>query len=126
MTRRVFDLLGEQAGGVARFFAIDHLSTITEVVGASGAVLSRFAFDPWGRHEVIAGANAWSVAFAAQDAHSGSGLYLTRYRAYSPELGRWLSEDPTAFHAGMNFYRYVDNGPVAFTDPDGLSPTVRL
>lgn len=36
-------------------------------------------------------------------------------------LGRWISTDPLGFDAGdTNLYRYVFNGPVNATDPNGL------
>lgn len=40
---------------------------------------------------------------------------------YSPESGRFLSEDPIGFSAGdQNLYRYVLNNPVKYIDPTGL------
>jgi len=32
-----------------------------------------------------------------------------RARYYDPSIGRFLSEDPTGFNAGNNFYAYVEN-----------------
>lgn len=48
VTRRVF-AVGEQVGGSARFFAADHLGSVTDVTDASAGSLARYAFDPWGR-----------------------------------------------------------------------------
>ncbi|RZF20638.1 RHS repeat-associated core domain-containing protein [Halobacteriovorax vibrionivorans] len=47
-----------------------------------------------------------------------------RNRNYNPGLGRFMSEDPIGFEAGdFNFYRYVSNQPVRYTDPSGnVSP----
>jgi hypothetical protein len=40
---------------------------------------------------------------------------------YSPNVGRWLSQDPAGFDAGdANLYRYVNNMPTMRTDPSGL------
>ena len=50
-----------------------------------------------------------------------SGLYHLRARHYSPETGTFLSEDPIGFAGGdPNLYRYVNNNPVNFIDPEGL------
>ncbi len=43
-----------------------------------------------------------------------------RARYYDPSIGRFLSEDPIRFKAGVNFYDYVDNRPTKFKDPTGL------
>jgi RHS repeat-associated protein len=43
-----------------------------------------------------------------------------RARYYDPSPGRFLSEDPARFGGGFDFYAYVKNDPVDFTDPTGL------
>jgi uncharacterized protein RhaS with RHS repeats len=48
-----------------------------------------------------------------------------RARYYDSSTGRFLSEDPLRFMAGgADFYRYVNNNPVNFTDPRGLQTKV--
>ena len=50
-----------------------------------------------------------------------AGDYDFRNRAYSPSLGRWLSNDPIGFDAGdNNWYRYEGNDPGNRVDPEGL------
>src|ERR1700723_1669512 len=43
-------------------------------------------------------------------------LYYYRARYYDPGTGRFLSEDPMAFDAGVNFYSYTLNSPLNFKD----------
>jgi RHS repeat-associated protein len=51
------------------------------------------------------------------------GFYEYRARAYNPQLGRFMSEDPKLFDAGdYNLFRYCHNDPIDMTDPMGLSP----
>jgi RHS repeat-associated protein len=51
-------------------------------------------------------------------------FYEYRARAYNPQLGRFMSEDPKLFDAGdYNLFRYCHNDPVDFTDPMGLDDT---
>jgi hypothetical protein len=45
-----------------------------------------------------------------------------RARYYDPATGRFVSEDPIEFEAGVNFYAYVDDNPTTSTDPDGTDP----
>jgi RHS repeat-associated protein len=54
------------------------------------------------------------------DAESGFNYYRARY--YSPEIGRFVSEDPILHSKGeLNSYRYVLNSPHKFVDPTGES-----
>ena len=46
-------------------------------------------------------------------------LHLALYRAYNPNLGRWLSRDPIGETGGTNLYAYVSNDPLKLTDPLG-------
>jgi RHS repeat-associated protein len=48
-----------------------------------------------------------------------TGFYLTHYRFYDPNTGRWLNRDPIGERGGLNLYGYVGGNPVNFTDPTG-------
>jgi RHS repeat-associated protein len=58
-------------------------------------------------------------------AHHGSlldvqtGLQLKGERWYSPDLGRFVSEDP--IQDGTNWFLFAGNDPVNYADPSGLS-----
>jgi uncharacterized protein RhaS with RHS repeats len=43
-----------------------------------------------------------------------------RARYYDPTAGRFLSEDPAGFAAGVDFYAYVSNSSTNLVDPKGL------
>ena len=47
-------------------------------------------------------------------------IVLTLFRAYDPELGRWLSTDPIGEEGGLNLYGYVLNNPSNSIDLLGL------
>lgn len=52
---------------------------------------------------------------------------VVQARYYDPLTGRFISEDPKQFEAGVNFYTYVNNNPVNANDPSGELPLpVRL
>ena len=49
-----------------------------------------------------------------------TGLYYYRARYYSPALGRFISEDPSQFQGGANYYAYARDTPTGYRDPLGL------
>jgi RHS repeat-associated protein len=59
---------------------------------------------------------------AAQDNARSEIRMASHYRAryYDPNAGRFFTEDPTGFNAGLNFYSYVKNDATNLTDPTGL------
>jgi RHS repeat-associated protein len=52
--------------------------------------------------------------------HSKSNLDLATFRAYDPDLGRWLSRDPIGEAGGINLYGYAGSNPSNTADPLGL------
>jgi RHS repeat-associated protein len=121
-TRRPF-ALGEQVGTATRLFAIDHLGSITDVTDTWSGLLARYAFDPWGRRTLAAGADITSMGFTGHQWHSSAGLWFTLFRAYDAEFGRWASEDPLRLVDGPFFYAYVGNNPMRWVDAEGLFKT---
>ena len=119
VTRRAF-ARGEQIGDT-RYFATDHLGSVSEVSDASAAVLGRYAFDPWGRRTLVSGSDITRVGFTGHRWQATESVWLTKYRALDSESGRWLSEDPIGFAGSDNFYEYADDSPVRYRDPNGLT-----
>jgi RHS repeat-associated protein len=120
IVRRVF-VQGEQISGANRYFATDHLGSVTAVTDGSVALVTRYDFDPSGRRAITAGVPSTSIGFTGHPVHAASGTYLTLYRTYDPDLARWISEDPLGFDAGPNFYAYVGNSLTTAIDPVGLA-----
>ena len=60
------------------------------------------------------------VHYTARESDTETGLYYYRARYYDPTAGRFLSEDPAGFTAGMDFYTYVSNNSTNLVDPKGL------
>jgi len=60
------------------------------------------------------------VIFESASACGGEGEYYSNARWYDPTLGRFLTEDPV--RDGINWFAYVNNNPLAYTDPTGLDP----
>ena len=105
------------------FYTRDHLGSIRELTDSSGGVRARFAYDPFGRRTRVAGDLETDFGFAGMFFSVESGLCLATFRAYDPELGRWLSRDPlrdAEKKEGPNLYAYVGNNPINMVDPLGL------
>jgi RHS repeat-associated protein len=112
---------GPNAGNY--FYTRDHLGSVRELIDASGSVRARYSYDPYGRRTKLAGDLDTDFGFAGMFFSPEVNLALTHYRAYDPELGRWLSRDPLRnadLIAGPNLYAYVGNEPISRRDPQGL------
>ncbi len=69
-------------------------------------------------------ADANTYRFSGQEYHQPSGLCIYLYRAYDPNLHRWLNRDPIGEAGGLNLYTFVGNDPVDYIDPFGLDRIV--
>lgn len=109
------------ASGTNQYYTADHLGSVREVWDeGGGGLLARYDYKPYGERILVSGTDVSTKGFTGHDSHAASGLVLTRYRAYDPMAGRWLSPDPLGEAGGMNLYGYVGNDPVNATDPLGL------
>jgi RHS repeat-associated protein len=84
-------------------------------------VHNRYYYQPFGQASVSNSSIAtWnSVRFTGRD-DDGTGLYFYRARYYSPDLGRFISEDPAGLDEAGNQYAYAGDDPVNAVDPSGL------
>jgi RHS repeat-associated protein len=88
-----------------------------------GTVVARYDYDPYGRSTTVLGTTPTDFNFTGLYRHSKSNLDLAVFRAYDPDLGRWLSRDPIEEQDGLNLYAYVHNTPSNAIDPYGLKKT---
>jgi RHS repeat-associated protein len=102
---------------------------VTALVNASGTVVERYVYDPYGNMTVLSAtwgtlsgsAYAWIYGHQGGRFDATTGLYYFRHRDLSPVLERWIEADPLRFAAGQeNFYQYVGNAPSYQIDPSGL------
>ncbi len=100
----------------------DHLGSVRELTDSTGAIQTRYGFDPYGRTSKLQGSVDADFQFAGMYLHQRSQLNLTLYRAYSPVFGRWLSRDPLDGETD-NLMIYANNNPVGMKDPMGLYAT---
>ena len=103
------------------FYYGDGAGNITALIDSSGNVMARFRYDSFGNLLSESGplADVNSYRFSSKEYHERSGLYYYDYRYYSPNLQRWLNEDPTREAGGMNLYGFISNDPMNWVDRDG-------
>jgi RHS repeat-associated protein len=113
---------GEQIAGANYYFTTDHEGSIREMTNASGALVARYDYDPYGRRSQVltGGTDLADFGFTNFYYDQATGLDFARWRPYSADLGRWLSRDPIGERGGINLYAYVLNNPINLIDLFGL------
>jgi len=109
-------------GNASYYYHADGLGSVTELTKKNASTVNTYFYDTFGDDSP---ASSETVAnpfhYTARERDSETKLYYYRARYYDPLFGRFLSEDPTRFRGGCNFYPYVSNDPLNLTDPFGLS-----
>ena len=114
---------GQNIGNTSYYYTRDHLGPVRELAKSGGSTFgARYDYDPYGHSTTILGTTPTDVNFTGLYRHSKSNLDLAAYRAYDPDLGRWLNRDPLGEPGGLNLYRYGANNPSNLTDRLGLCP----
>jgi len=111
------------------YYLTDANHNVTSLVDASGAVVERYVYTPygaatfynsdWTEKAVQTSSVGNTRLFAGMDYDATTGLYADRARWYNPATGTFLTRDPAA--TDVNLYRYCHNDPTGATDPSGLS-----
>jgi len=102
------------------FFTRDHLGSVREVVSPQNQVIEAVEYDAFGQSQPLMGSETGDFGYAGYFRAPAGGPLLTWFRAYHPEIGRWLSRDPIREKGGLNLYAFVGNNPVNWVDPLGL------
>ena len=100
----------------------DNVMSVTGISAHTGAVQEQIAYGAFGNVLNDTGTTTNQLRYTGREADTDTGLYYYRARYYDNSIGRFVSEDPLGFKAGMNFYAYVNNNPVNGNDPSGKCP----
>jgi RHS repeat-associated protein len=107
--------------GTTSFYQADGLGSLTSLSNGSGALANTYTYDSFGNLTASSGSITNSLRYTGREWDGETGLYYYRARYYDSSVGRFISEDPLSFGAGIDFYSYVKNNPVRTFDPSGLA-----
>ncbi|MFZ5791054.1 MAG: RHS repeat-associated core domain-containing protein [Pseudomonadota bacterium] len=100
----------------------DHLISVRAETDATGAVVQRAHYKPYGERLVTVSLIPESKGFIGERTDDETGLTYLHARYYDPVLGRFIQPDtydPTLEGVGVNRYAYSFNDPINKADPNG-------
>ena len=103
----------------------DQVTSVTAQTNPNGGTQAAMTYSAFGTTQATTGTPISRLQFAGRE-NDGTGLYYNRAREYDPAIGRFISEDPKKFAAGINFYAYVGNNPINANDPSGLYQALQV
>ena len=106
----------------------DYLGSVSAKSNASGQVIERFHYAPFGLPADSSELNN-KQSYTGHVFDNESQLIYMQARYYDPVIGRFYSNDPVGAVGylgggniqGFNRYTYANNNPYAYIDPDGNS-----
>jgi len=105
----------------ARNILSDALGSSIALTDSTGIVQTSYTFNPFGNTTLSGSSTTNSFAYTGRELDA-TNLYFYRARYYSPQVQRFISEDPIGFGGGdINLYTYVSNNPAGYVDPRGRS-----
>ena len=129
---RGINLIGYTSAEETAYYRMNAHVDVVAVVDGFGETLKTYKYDAFGKQEEDG--NEWlKILFGVNVEDSNPFRYCAEYydeetefiylraRYYSPEIQRFISEDP--IKDGINWYAYCGNNPVMFVDPSGLVVT---
>jgi RHS repeat-associated protein len=120
-TQNIDEPLAMLRSAATRYFHADGLGSVTSLSNAAGSIANTYTYDSFGKLTASTGSLVNPFRYTARESDTETGLYYYRARYYDPTTGRFPSEDPAGFSSdSLNFYGYVSNNPLVFSDPSGL------
>ena len=112
----------------ANAYGFDAVGSTSVLTSASGAVLNRYAYLPYGEvaSATVGASNPFTFVGGYGVMSGGDGLAWMRSRQYDPATGRFTQSDPVGIAGGLNLYAYAENRPTRFIDPAGTKPVMPM
>ncbi len=101
------------------FYHSDMLGSVTGLSDAAGNTVATYVYGAFGNTTAQSGSANNSYRYTGRELDPDSGLMYYRARYYSPDMGRFISQDSIGYDGGINLYAYVGNSPIHRVDPSG-------
>jgi len=101
-----------------RYFLYNAHGDVVQLTDGTGTLQKSYTYDAFGNEKNPSSTDVNPFRYCGEYWDSETGTYYLRARYYDPVIGRFLAEDPS--RAGLNWYIYCSNSPIAFIDPLGL------
>ncbi len=98
-------------------YVYDGHGNVVNLLGSSG-VEKVYDYDAYGNQLSIETGDENPFRYCGEYYDEETGLIYLRARYYSPETGRFISQDPAK--DGINWYTYCADNPVAYVDRNGM------
>jgi len=129
-----FDAIDQQGGDKRYYVTHAFLYSASAVIDATGSVLERYDYEPYGTPSLWSGDYADTRSqttltsiflFTGQLYDPETGLYHYKARAHHRTIGRFLQRDPAGPGGAAGGYEYARGVPCAALDSLGEQPTTR-
>ena len=118
-TQNIDEPLAMLRSSATSYYHADGLGSVTSLSSSAGSIANTYTYDSYGKQTAATGSLVNPFRYTARESDTETGVYYYRARYYNPAT-RFLSEDPTRYGGGINFYAYVQNQAVNVADPSGL------
>ncbi|ELB7898553.1 EndoU domain-containing protein, partial [Citrobacter freundii] len=98
---------------------VDHLGTPKALTDASGQVVWKASYSPFGKASITTQGPTFNLRFPGQYYDAETGLHYNWRRYYDPNTGRYITSDPIGLAGGINTYAYALSNPIGNADPTG-------
>jgi RHS repeat-associated protein len=116
---------------VVEYYHLDALGSVRVVTDATGAVIRRHDYTPFGEEVTVTYPTPDRKLFTGQERDQQTGLDYFGARYYRAGIGRFTTVDPAGVNPlklvnpqRFNRYSYANNNPLTFVDPDGRDAIV--
>jgi|GEM_PF-909701 len=105
----------------------DALGTPIAVTDAAGNIIETSEYSPYG--DLLNRSDSDGPGYTGHVQDAATGMTYMQQRYYDPQLGLFLSVDPVSAYSNpvlfFSRYRYANNNPLSYLDPDGRAPGPR-